>query len=112
MTAAVEVALDAHHVATIELRRPPNNFFSMELLLGIAEALESLDAGDCRAVVLCAEGKHFCAGADFGREGDEGWTTEGHTWWEVGTPEVSEHEKVRAAHAEIEGARARQRRGV
>lgn len=42
----------------------------------------------------------------------EGWTTEGHTWWEVGTPEVSEHEKVRAAHAEIEGARERQRRGV
>ncbi|MEM8903006.1 MAG: enoyl-CoA hydratase/isomerase family protein [Actinomycetota bacterium] len=76
MTEAVEVALDDHHVATIELRRPPNNFFSMELLLGIAEALESLDAGDCRAVVLCAEGKHFCAGADFGREGGEGWTTE------------------------------------
>ncbi|MEM1431999.1 MAG: 3D-(3,5/4)-trihydroxycyclohexane-1,2-dione acylhydrolase (decyclizing) [Pseudomonadota bacterium] len=42
----------------------------------------------------------------------EGWTTEGHTWWEVGTPSVSEHEKVRAAHAEVERARARQRRGV
>lgn len=42
----------------------------------------------------------------------EGWTTEGHTWWEVGTPHVSDHPKVRAAHAEIEGARSRQRKGV
>ncbi len=42
----------------------------------------------------------------------EGWTTEGHTWWEVGTPTVSEHEKVRTAHAEVESARAKQRRGV
>ena len=42
----------------------------------------------------------------------EGWTTEGHTWWEVGTPHVSEHEKVRAAHQEIESKRTRQRKGV
>ena len=42
----------------------------------------------------------------------EGWTTEGHTWWEVGTPHVSDHEKIRAAHAEVESARPRQRKGV
>ena len=42
----------------------------------------------------------------------EGWTDQGHAWWEVGTPHVSTHEKVRAAHAEIETARARQRKGV
>ena len=42
----------------------------------------------------------------------DGWTTEGHTWWEVGTPQVSEHAKVRAAHQEVESARARQRKGV
>lgn len=42
----------------------------------------------------------------------EGWTTEGHTWWEVGTPQVSANPKVRAAHVEIESARARQRKGV
>ena len=42
----------------------------------------------------------------------EGWTTQGHAWWEVGTPHVSEHEKVRAAHLEVESARARQRKGV
>jgi len=42
----------------------------------------------------------------------EGWTTEGHAWWEVGTPHVSDSAKVRAAHEEIEAARSRQRRGV
>ena len=42
----------------------------------------------------------------------EGWTTEGHTWWEVGTPEVSNSEGVRDAHVEWESARVKQRRGV
>jgi 3D-(3,5/4)-trihydroxycyclohexane-1,2-dione acylhydrolase (decyclizing) len=41
-----------------------------------------------------------------------GWTTEGHTWWEVGTPQVSESTSVREKHAEIEAERARQRQGV
>jgi enoyl-CoA hydratase/carnithine racemase len=32
----------------------------------IADALEELDNDDsCRVVILCAEGKNFCAGADF-----------------------------------------------
>ena len=42
----------------------------------------------------------------------DGWTTEGHTWWEVGTPEVSDSEAVRAAHLDVEKSRSRQRRGV
>ncbi len=42
----------------------------------------------------------------------EGWTAEGHTWWEVGTPEVSDSEKVRAAHVDWESARPKQRKGV
>jgi 3D-(3,5/4)-trihydroxycyclohexane-1,2-dione acylhydrolase (decyclizing) len=42
----------------------------------------------------------------------EGWTTEGHTWWEVGTPEVSENPTVREKHAEWEAERAKQRQGV
>lgn len=42
----------------------------------------------------------------------DGWTGEGHTWWEVGTPEVSNSERVRAAHAETEAGRGRQRPGV
>ena len=42
----------------------------------------------------------------------EGWTTEGHAWWEVGTPEVSENEKVRDAHTDWESTRDKQRKGV
>jgi len=42
----------------------------------------------------------------------EGWTTEGHTWWECGTPQVSENQKVRDAHAEWESSRYKQRKGV
>ncbi|TNF17310.1 MAG: 3D-(3,5/4)-trihydroxycyclohexane-1,2-dione acylhydrolase (decyclizing) [Rhodobacteraceae bacterium] len=42
----------------------------------------------------------------------EGWTTEGHAWWEVGTPHVTESDRVRAAHEDWEATRDRQRRGV
>ncbi len=42
----------------------------------------------------------------------EGWTTEGHTWWECGTPQISENEKVRAAHEDWESSRPKQRKGV
>ncbi len=42
----------------------------------------------------------------------EGWTTQGHAWWEVGTPQVSDNPNIRAKHAEIEATRARQRQGV
>jgi enoyl-CoA hydratase/carnithine racemase len=55
------------HVALIEIRRPPNNFFDIALIQEIAGALEALDDDvDCRAVVLAAQGKAFCAGANFG----------------------------------------------
>jgi len=54
-------------VATIEIRRPPHNFFDVALINAIADALDALDADDaCRAVVLAAQGKSFCAGANFG----------------------------------------------
>ena len=42
----------------------------------------------------------------------EGWTAEGHTWWEVGSPEVSQSEKIRSAHEEIEKGRLKQRPGI
>ena len=42
----------------------------------------------------------------------DGWTTEGHTWWEVGTPHVTDNPKVRAAHIEWEESRSKQRKGV
>lgn len=63
----VEVSVDeATFVATVEVRRPPNNFFDVDLIRSLADAYEALDAdAACRAIVLCSEGKHFCAGADF-----------------------------------------------
>ncbi|MEJ6403349.1 3D-(3,5/4)-trihydroxycyclohexane-1,2-dione acylhydrolase (decyclizing) [Yoonia sp. 2307UL14-13] len=42
----------------------------------------------------------------------EGWTTEGHAWWEVGTPHITDSDKVRAAHVDQESTRPKQRRGV
>ena len=42
----------------------------------------------------------------------EGWTTQGHTWWEVGTPHVTSSDKVRAAHLDQEATRSKQRKGV
>jgi len=42
----------------------------------------------------------------------EGWTNEGHTWWEVGTPHTSSNKKISDAHKEWESSRTKQRRGV
>jgi 3D-(3,5/4)-trihydroxycyclohexane-1,2-dione acylhydrolase (decyclizing) len=41
-----------------------------------------------------------------------GWTDQGHTWWEVGTPHITTNPKVAEKHAEIEAERAKQRKGV
>src|SRR5579863_4623814 len=61
------------HVALVEIRRPPNNFFDIALIKEIAEAFEALDAdADCRALVLAAQGKAFCAGANFGDRDSDG----------------------------------------
>ena len=55
------------HVALVEIRRPPNNFFDIPLIKEIAGAFESFDDDiHIRAVVLAAQGKAFCAGANFG----------------------------------------------
>src|SRR5260370_24850762 len=57
----------ATFVGTVEIRRPPNNFFDLSLINQIADAFEELDATDkCRAIVLAAQGKSSCAGANFG----------------------------------------------
>lgn len=42
----------------------------------------------------------------------EGWTTEGHTWWEVGTPHITTSDRVREAHVDWESSRSKQRKGV
>ena len=55
------------HVALVEIRRPPNNFFDIPLIQEIAGAFESFDDDiNIRAVVLAAQGKAFCAGANYG----------------------------------------------
>ena len=55
------------HVAVVEIQRPPNNFFDAGLVGDLATAFEELDEdAACRALVLCSQGKHFCAGNNFG----------------------------------------------
>jgi len=62
----VSVEVDGDFVATVEIQRPPNNHFDLALIRSLADAMETLDEDPaCRAVVLCSEGRHFCAGADF-----------------------------------------------
>lgn len=53
-------------VATIRLNRPPHNYFDIDLLRGIADALDAHDADpDVVVTLMTAEGRSFCAGADF-----------------------------------------------
>src|SRR6202790_4567835 len=54
------------HVTTIEIQRPPLNFFDISLINQIADALTDIDNDpEARAVVLAAQGMAFCAGANF-----------------------------------------------
>lgn len=61
-------------VAILEIQRPPANYFDRPLITAIADALESFGRDDTvRVAVIASEGRHFCAGADFGAAatGDE-----------------------------------------
>jgi enoyl-CoA hydratase/carnithine racemase len=59
------------HVATVEIRRPPHNFFDRALIVALAETLERLDQDKaCRAIVLASLGKSFCAGSDLSKRED------------------------------------------
>lgn len=63
----INLNIGDNYVAVIEIRNPPLNFFDVEMISEIGDALEGLDNNpQCRAVVLGAEGKVFCAGANFG----------------------------------------------
>jgi 2-(1,2-epoxy-1,2-dihydrophenyl)acetyl-CoA isomerase len=67
MSEEVSIRPASEHVALVEFRRPPHNYFDAALIEAIADAYEQLDrSGTCRAIVLCSEGKNFCAGANFG----------------------------------------------
>ena len=66
----IEVTLD-NHVGIVEIKRPPNNHFDSQLITSIADSFDNLDQNsECRCIVLCSEGKHFCAGANFGKDRD------------------------------------------
>ena len=61
----VRVATEGR-VGIAEICRAPNNFFDKPLIAEIAAAFERFDADpEVRAILLCAEGKNFCAGANF-----------------------------------------------
>jgi 2-(1,2-epoxy-1,2-dihydrophenyl)acetyl-CoA isomerase len=97
----VTVTLDDSYVATVEMHRPPENFFEVEVVRSLADAYEALDSDPaCRAILLCAEGKHFCAGANLGggaaksadpgsTEGPDNMETEAARLFSAGTPVVA-----------------------
>ena len=68
MSKFTDIGVEKHgHVGLIEIRKPPLNFFDVSLINQIADALEEFDKDiEIRASVLAAQGKAFCAGANFG----------------------------------------------
>ena len=66
----------------------------------LAEAFKRAKASD-RTYVIAMQVDPF-----------DGWTQQGHTWWEVGTPHITENASVRKAHIEWESSRSKQRKGV
>ena len=68
MTTYTDIGVEKHgHVGLIEIRKPLLNFFDVALINQIADALEEFDRDiEIRASVLAAQGKAFCAGANFG----------------------------------------------
>ena len=61
----VAVTRQEGHVTQCEIQRGPNNFFDRQLIKDLADCFEDLDKDlETRAILLCSEGKHFCAGAN------------------------------------------------
>jgi enoyl-CoA hydratase/carnithine racemase len=58
------------HVAVVEMRRPPYNYFDLELMRALGQIFEDIDQdASLRAIVMVAQGSAFCAGADFNTPG-------------------------------------------
>jgi len=90
-------------VATVEIRRPPNNVLDLDLLQALATAFETLDhEAECRALVLASVGKHFCAGAHFhylqGEAAQQTWAAE------AGNPLYAEMARLHACRKPVVGA--------
>ncbi len=63
----VTVRVEPSGVAEVEMHRPPANYFDAVLLAGVVDGIAWAESQGARVVVLCSEGRHFCAGLDFGR---------------------------------------------
>jgi 2-(1,2-epoxy-1,2-dihydrophenyl)acetyl-CoA isomerase len=64
----VSVAVDDLGVAQVEIHRAPDNHFDAELIGDLADAVADLEHDPAaRVLLLCSEGKHFCAGAALAR---------------------------------------------
>lgn len=54
------------HIVEVEIQRPPHNYFDQKLIAQLADIFEAVDTDpQARVIVLCAQGKSFCAGANF-----------------------------------------------
>ncbi len=59
------------YVATVEIQRPPHNYFDVALVRSLVDVFLALDDEDsCRAIVLASQGKSFCAGAQLAASED------------------------------------------
>ena len=62
----ISVKFCAEYVIEVEIRRAPNNFFDQKLISDLADCFIDADNSTAvRAIVLCSDGKHFCAGNNF-----------------------------------------------
>ncbi len=69
----VTATVDDSFVATVEIHRPPENFFETDVIDALGDAYAALDElVACRAILLCSEGKHFCAGANLSGSATDG----------------------------------------
>lgn len=93
---AVQISVDIVEgaVAVVEVRRPPNNFLDLPMIAALADNYERLDQDErVRAILLCSQGRHFCAGGNFGADRSEVTRT-----WEAGAHTVY-HSAIRLFRA-------------
>ena len=76
MTEYSHITLElSEYVGVITFHRPPLNYFNVEMMAEIVDALTEFDNNaKCRATVLCSQGDVFCAGGEFGK-GEAGYET-------------------------------------
>ena len=91
----VSVEIDGH-IATVEIHRPPHNYFDAALVRALGDAYHALDEEpDVRVIILAAEGRSFCAGAALGAPPPS----------EDEAAEEPPRRRTRSEHLYVEGAR-------